>query len=404
MASENHYPFMIFGLYVKLKSQSTFFGKMKLPLLSLFFFISINCTITNSQGTDDIVTRFLYFNRLFQAEKKGQGTLVQDFLLYFRSIHSLWNLDPAKILSIARNTIYFSFKNFFVQLLAHSRYDSIMFSTGSRKDLKFTFFSFVPSKKSFKHACDVAKFEVAELLKNFAYVEILNDLLMLRINGLIDLVIEFALKINDTKTISDMSVYKFALENFKINYLDETIDYDHFIGTFHEMEFLLRNPIVNEKRLKKLIGLLFCYWQIIYYTSCFKVFELRETASKLMQVIMSSKQNKFISTCKLNNTELDAKLLNLYRQGLSEFCDVKNRINARRKSLSKNDNLSKEARSICDLLESAGDDYGYIYSLIEEPWFYLGKPRGSIKYDKELWAIKLLTFLENYIRNAKSNK
>jgi hypothetical protein len=282
---------VIFEIVCEKSTQFAYFGEMKLVLviLLIFFFVSLKCTSTCGQAANDIVKRFFYFNRLFKGEETGQNNLLQDFLHYCRSIQSLWDHNPAEILSITKNTVYFSFKHFFVQLV-HSHSNSMLLVAGNKLDLKQTFFSFVPSKPYLEYFCTVTKIEAVELLKSLTYVEILNDLLMLKAKGLIDLAVEIALKINDTETIKDMSEFKFAIENIKFNYLDKTIDYDHFTSTFHEIEFLVKNPALKEKRLKELIRLLLCYWDIILYTSCFKVFELREISSNLMWVILSGKK------------------------------------------------------------------------------------------------------------------
>jgi hypothetical protein len=46
--------------------------------------------------------------------------------------------------------------------------------------------------------------------------------------------------------------------------------------------------------------------------------------------------------------------------------------------LAKNNNLFIEVQSICDLLESAGDDSEYLVSLIKEPGDNMGS-QGSLK-------------------------
>ena len=338
-----------------------------------------------------------------QSNSVDKNSQREDFLSFATVLTELWVTDPVKYLKIIRGTIYFSFKHFLLQVI----YLKLSFSPSDfarMEDLKMQFFDPVTLNSILMGSYKFLKYEVIMTLYKLSYEEASNKLLISKLESLIVVIEEIANKANGKKYKKKVAAYKFAIENIRFNYDEKTIDYEAFVNTFHEFEYLVKNFKTDNDRLSKLFRLLLCYCEIIEFTHCFKVFEL-PIFSKLTFALFL--ERNWESTSKLDNLRVDALMPEIYAKELYFLRFKRNRLRTRFETLEKNDDNNiyayKEFRSVYDIFESAGNDHEYIKELL-----YLGDPcydsDEEFVYERMLWDLKIETMLENHLRRSQLKK
>ena len=323
--------------------------KIDSALFPLLFLVLTNGTIiNNSFDADDIISKFFSFKKLFEQVQNGpalnyaqsnsvdKNSQREDFLSFARGLVELWVTDPVKYLKIIRDTIYFSFKHFLLRII-RLKMEFYVANYLSMKELGMQFFDYpVTLNNLLKNSYDFLEYEVKLSLYKLSYDEASNKLLISKLESLVVVIEEIANKANEKKYKKKVAAYKFAIENIRFNYNEKTIDYEAFVSTFQEFEYLVKNFKTDNDRLSKLFRLLLCYWEIIEFTHCFKVFEL-PIFSKLTIILLLERKWKRISRSKLDNLGFDALMPEIYADKLYGLRLMRNCLGTRLEIVGKND-------------------------------------------------------------------
>ena len=385
-----------------------------LHLFSLLFSISVSCANTKIVNADELINKFFYLKRefldynakKFLEQENVQEHLVIEFSRFASALYELWVTEPVAILSVVRETIYFSFKHFFLQVIYKGGISSFFHPFAG------AYFARGPLIQTLYDCYAILESQIEILQQNLSYNEETNKLLISKIAGLVVLEEEFAEKLNDRRVKGKVADHKFFLENLKFNYIDKTIDYNAFVETFHEFEFLARDSAGKERlqsklsRQSKLSELLVCYFWIIESANCFKLFDHHEISFLLLLILIKNKNMNTDSPLKLNNAEIDAVLLEVYEQIFLRPLNISENCAAKRNShlIKVGNNLYKEARNYCDLLESAESDYEYLAMLIREPEIPPDVGTSIEIIERFRWSIKLMSVLENHLLRKQFKK
>ena len=296
-----------------------FFGFFQLCLILMNCSEIENIPLDSEVALGNILKMFRYFSNNYNFN---------EFQSYGRELFRLNDKHPVKLMEIVRDSHSITFNYMFWEIL-HLRNIIGTRNFVTRGDVFFHVH--FKKDKILKLICSGILYEAKEKLGRLgvkAENQAGNQESLESIKIMMEILKEFANKIqNRKKGLKIMTLcdgIAFITENISIDYEKGSIDYNAFIGAFHEFKTLypLRDSCKEaKKRCEKLKKLIYFYTKLIKQSNCSFLFDF-DNSEELIFLVLQSLQGFREITVTPNNKR--TYLIHLYEEVLSNHsCFIK---------------------------------------------------------------------------------